>query len=348
MTPPLALRARPVFRVSFLACAVCLGILALAPATAFTLERKVFGDVSVERGEIVEEVSTVVGDVTVEGSVEWRVESGLGDVRVNGPVGGGVRSGFGDIEVEAPVGGGVEAGFGDVYVNAPVAGDVDAGRGDVVLGPGARVGGSLYCGSGRISSSPGVAVECNPMVGTASDFGRSGGEGRGLFGLLGWFLLTLGFAACAVLLAVVSPRPLVASARALEDAPGRSLLLGLASVPAAVVVSVVLALSVVGIPFLLLAAPAYLVFVFFGALVAAYFVGRRILLLTERYRAGDALAAVVGAFTVSALSLIPLLGDLILYALALLGAGAAILALFSRPRRTYTSYEEYVRDRRGS
>jgi hypothetical protein len=57
---------------------------------------------------------------------------------------------------------------------------------------------------------------------------------------------------------------------------------------------------------------------------------------------------VVGALLVSATYLIPLLGDLLLYLLALLGTGAAILALFGRrrPRAAYPSYEAYVRDRR--
>jgi hypothetical protein len=41
--------------------------------------------------------------------------------------------------------------------------------------------------------------------------------------------------------------------------------------------------------------------------------------------------------------LIPVLGDLLVYGLALLGSGASILALFSR-RRTYPSYEAYLQD----
>ncbi len=45
--------------------------------------------------------------------------------------------------------------------------------------------------------------------------------------------------------------------------------------------------------------------------------------------------------------LIPVLGGLLLYGLALFGTGAAILALFSRRgSRTYPSYEAYVQDRR--
>jgi hypothetical protein len=104
----------------------------------------------------------------------------------------------------------------------------------------------------------------------------------------------------------------------------------------------------VGIPLLLLLAPAYLAFVFFGVLVAAYFVGRRVVFATGHYRGGNALAAMVGAIILAVAYLIPVVGGLLLYGLALLGTGASVLALFSRrPRATHaSSYEEYVRDRR--
>jgi hypothetical protein len=150
-----------------------------------------------------------------------------------------------------------------------------------------------------------------------------------------------------VLVAVLAPRPLSAAARKAEESPAMSLLFGLASVPAVVVLCVVLAVSIIGIPLLLLLAPAYLALVFFGALVAAFFVGRRVVFATGRYHVGNAMAAAVGALILAAAYLIPVLGDLLLYGLALFGAGASILAFVSRrPSRTYPSYGVYFGDRR--
>ena len=119
--------------------------------------------------------------------------------------------------------------------------------------------------------------------------------------------------------------------------------------PAFFVLCVVLAITIVGIPLLLLLVPAYLALLLCGALVAAFFLGTRVLMFTGRYRVGNALAAVVGALILAATTFIPVLGDLLLYALSMLGTGAVILALFSRrrPRATHPSYEAYVRDRRG-
>ena len=181
----------------------------------------------------------------------------------------------------------------------------------------------------------------------ALDFDES--HGPGILGFVGWLFAALAFAACAVLAAVLAPRPLASAARRAEESPGRSFVYGLVSLPAFFVLCVVLAVTIVGIPLLLLLVPAYLALVFFGALVAAFFIGTRVLMVTGRYRVGNALAAVVGALILAATTFIPVLGDLLLYALSLLGTGAVILALFSRrrPRASHPSYEAYVRDRAG-
>ena len=318
-------------------------ILPAAPAHAF--ESRPFGDVTIERGTVEDEVFTIFGDVRIDGRVTGDVHSALGDVYVNKSVEGSVNSGFGDIRVRAPVAGEVDAGFGDVSVYDSVGGDVDVEHGDVDLGPGASVSGDLNIGSGEFEGDEGAVAGSIDTGGMNFD----GPSGRDILGFVGWILASAVFVACSVLAAVLAPRPLLAAARRAEEAPGRSFFFGLASVPAAIVLSVVLLVSVVGAPLLFLLAPAYLALLFFGALVAAFSVGSRVVLVTGRYRSGNALAAVVGALTLAALTLIPVVGDLLLYALALLGTGAAILALFSRRRllATHPSYEAYVRDRAG-
>jgi hypothetical protein len=304
----------------------------LPTAPAYAAEKKVMGDVTVGEGETAEEVSTVWGDVTVKGNVE-----------------NDVKSAFGNVSVEGPVGGNVDAGAGDVYIYAPVGGNVDVGHGDVYLKDGAQVNGDVHYHNGRLHGRPDV-IAGSQVAGGTSDLEDS--SVGGIFSnAIGWMVMTLGLIAVAVLLTVAAPRPLRASARSLETVPGRSLILGLGSVPAAVVISVLLALTGVGILLLVLLWPVYLALVLFGVFVAAYFLGSKVVLVTGRYRAGDALAAAIGAFLVSAAYLIPIFGGLVFVVLALLGAGAAVLALFTRrpfstPRATHASYEDYPRDRR--
>ncbi len=334
------------FRPLFTLSVAVLGLVAILPAApAYAFEGRAFGDVTVEPGEVEGEVFTVFGDVTVDGAVPGDVHSAFGDVYVNEPVEGSVNTGFGDITVRAPVAGEVDAGFGDVDVYSHVDGNVDVEHGDVYLGRDAHVAGDLEFGNGEFEGNEN-AVAGDIDTGNM-DF--DGPSGRDILGFVGWIFTSALFVACSVLAAVLAPRPLSAAARRAEEAPGRALLFGLASVPAVVVLSVVLVVSVVGAPLLLLLAPAYLALVFFGALVAAFFVGSRVVMATGRYRSGNALAAVVGALILAALPLIPWVGKLLLYALALLGTGGAILALLSRrrPLTTHPSYEAYVRDRAG-
>jgi hypothetical protein len=340
-----ALTYQAIVRSLLILSVTTLGLVVFLPLPAHAFENKAWGDVFVEHGETEDEVSTTFGAVSVDGRVEENVYSAKGDVVVNGEVGGDINAGFGDVEVNGPVGGGIEAGFGDVYVDAPVRGDVDVGRGDVELGRDALVQGNLYYGRGEVRGNM-EAVEGAMIAGRAPHMEHEP-DGFGMPGLVGWFFAATAFAACSVLLAVLAPGPLQAAARRAEESPGWSLVLGVASVPAVVVFAVVLAVSIIGIPLLLLLAPAYLAFVFFGALVAAYFVGRRVVFATGHYRGGNALAAMVGALILAAAYVIPVVGGLLLYGLALFGTGAALLALFSRRRsRTYPSYEAYVRDRR--
>ncbi len=324
MTPARTVLLVPALLLAYLA-------LSASPANALALEKEIFGDVVVEEGEVADEVSTAWGDVVVRGRVT-----------------GDVHSGFGDVTAEGPVAGDVEAGFGDVRVDGPVGGDVKAGFGNLFLERGARIGGEIGLGYGAVREQhPEASVGGGVRTAVVDDDSPSGTA----LGYIAKGVATLGFAAAALLLAVLAPRPLKASARRIESAPGRSLLIGIASVPVVIIGSVVLAFTGIGLLLLPLAWPAYLVMLLFGALVAAYFLGSRVVLATGRYRAGDTLAAVVGALLVSAVSMIPMLGGLLLAGLVLLGTGAALSALVARrpfgpPRPTYASYEDYLRAQR--
>ena len=318
---------------SFLLPALLLAYLALsaAPADALALKREILGDVVVEEGEVADEVSTAWGDVVVRGRVT-----------------GDVHSGFGDVTTKGPVGGDVEAGFGDVRVGGSVGGDVKAGFGDLFLLRGARIEGEAGLGYGAVreqhpDSSVGGGVRTAVMDDEDSPDASTGAVARGV--------ATLGFAAAALLVAVVAPGPLRAAARCIENAPVRSLIVGVASLPIVVVGSVLLALSGVGLLLLPLAWPVYLAVVVFGAIVAAYALGSRVVLAAGRYHAGDTLAAVVGALIISAISLVPVVGGLLLAGLVLLGTGATLRALAARrpissSRLTYASYEDYLKAHR--
>ncbi len=309
----------------------------VSPSPAHASEERMMGNTIVEEGKTVKKISTVWGDVRVEGEVEQDVNSA-----------------FGDVEIYGPVGGDVDAGFGDVYIDAPVGGDVDVGHGDVQLGSGARVGEKVSMGNGSFYPHQEAVFGNVETAGMVSDFDDEGSLLGAFSDMIGWAVMALVLVAAAVLLAVAAPRPLRAATRSLVASPVRSFVLGLVSLPVAIILSVLLVVTVVGGLLLFLLWPAYFALLFFGLLVASYSLGRKVVLAVGRYRAGDAMAAAVGAIIVAAVLLIPVLGVLVLIALTLLGTGAAVSALLTRlrpgatraaPRVTYASYEDYLRDR---
>lgn len=309
----------------------------ISASPAHASEKRMMGNTVVEEGKTVEEVSAVWGDVRVEGEVEQDV-----------------RSAFGNVEIHGPVGGDVDAGFGDVYIDAPVGGDVDVGHGDVQLGSEAQVGEKVSLGNGSFYPHQEAIFGNVETAGMASSFEDEGSLLGTFSDMIGWVVMTLVLVAAAVLLAVAAPRPLRAATRSLEASPGRSFVLGVGSLPVAIILSVLLVVTVVGGLLLFLLWPAYFALLFFGLLVASYYLGRKVVLAVGRYRGGDAMAAAIGAVIVAAVLLIPVLGVLVLIALTLLGTGAAVSALLARrrpgaprvaPRATYASYEDYLRDR---
>jgi len=305
----------------------------VSTSPAHASEERMMGNTVVEEGKTVEKISTVWGDVRVEGEVEQ-----------------GVNSAFGDVEIYGPVGGDVDAGFGDVYIDAPVGGDVDVGHGNVQLGSGARVGGKISLGNGSFYPHQEAVFGNVETAGMVSDFDDEGSLLGAFSDMIGWAVMALVLVAAAVLLAVAAPRPLRAATRSLEASPGRSFVLGLGSLPVAIILSVLLVVTVIGGLLLFLLWPAYFALLFFGLLVASYSLGRKVVLAVGRYRAGDAMAAAVGAVIVAAVLLIPVLGVLVLITLTLLGTGAAVSALLTRlrpgaPRAApRASYEDYLRD----
>lgn len=330
------LAARPfnVFQPLLVLAAMAAGLVALFANPAGAAEKRAFGDVTVR--EPAPEVSTAFGDVTVDAPVSGDVHAGFGDVTVNEPVGGDVEAVNGEVRVEAPVEGSVGAGLGDIYLGAVVEGDVDVEHGDVYLRPGARVEGDLSCGNGTIHGDMNQ-VAGDVRVGMASNRGGADEDSK-ILGFVGWFFATLVFAGLSVLAAVLFPRSISAAARRVDESPGRSLVYGLVSLPAAAILFLVLLISIVGSPVsIFVIGPLYLILLLVGIIVVAFSVGRRVVFATGHYRAGNALAAVVGALVVSLAYLIPFLGGLLLFVLTLLGTGAVILTLTSRRRGAFSS-----------
>lgn len=260
-------------------------------------------------GEIRGDLTVMGGNVLVTGPVEHYVNAAGGSVTLLGNVGAGIRVASGNVtiqsdvggdvmvvggtteiaggsigrdvvalggslRIDAPVAGNVRFKGGEIYINAPVSGTVDVDADKVTLGPAAVISGTFtYKASQEVMMEEGAqvqgAVNYTPRV-----------ERRG--GMKDGFLKFFALIAVAKLLMILAGalffglffRPfmkdLITEAFAEPFAElGRGLVI-LIVLP---VLSVLLLLTVVGIPLGVFSLLAFVLLSIFSALIAPIFLG---------------------------------------------------------------------------
>jgi hypothetical protein len=279
-------------------------------------------DTTVDAQQTVDAVVTISGSSTTAGHVREAVVSIFGNTHVTGPV---------DEDAVAL--------FGNVYVNSPVGGDVFALFGDVELGPEARVNGEVHVISGELRRDPAARVHGDIQEVTLPlDFGRFEwlrpwikhclllGRPLAIEPGLGWaWTLALGFLALYVVLALMFSGPVENCVKTLEERPGRTLIASVLTLVLTPILSLILAITVVGfaiIPFLWI---GLFVAGLFGKTVILAALGRRVTRLTGSSGLNDvAIAVAVGGVIVLALYLIPVLGFIAFKVIGILGLGVIV------------------------
>ncbi len=293
--------------------------LACAPATAEAADILTHvGDLTVPAGTVVHgDAIAIGGSVDVEGTVEGDAIATGGSVTVGGRVTGSAWSMAGNVRLRS---------------TAVVGGSVAAWGGQVIREPGASVGG------GSQAPIPGVPPSPLPMPVPGTPYPAPGspwGWLPGIFGLLAafhvfsWLIVFVGLAGFVVgawLTAILFPGTLTALAGDLERAPVAAFVIGLIGWLALWPVIVLLAMSVIGLAFVLLIPSAIVIMLQFGTTAVALLTGRRI------RRGSLGREALVGSVVLSIAFAVPHLGWLVAMAVLTLGWGVVLLALFDRIR----------------
>lgn len=216
-----------------------------------------------------------------------------------GEVAADVVSLGGGIKIDGEVRGGAVAVGGEIKVNGRVTGDVIAFGEDVELGDEAEVLGNVVSVGGRVVRAPGARV-----IGEVSEVGLTAGVPWGdgfrrwsdrrqriqpAFQMGDWLELVGSLFATALLIVLgaltilVAPAAVNRTANVASDELFKSLLVGLGvellSLPALIVLVIVLAISIIGIPLLLLVPFVVLLLVLaavFGFISVGVAVGRRL------------------------------------------------------------------------
>ncbi|MGH6951316.1 MAG: hypothetical protein ACREH4_10605 [Vitreimonas sp.] len=278
-----------------------------------TTARDVFaagGDIDLITGEVSDDL------VAAGGRLRLAPEARVG--------GDAVLSG-GRLHIAAPIGGDVRAAGGTVELDSAVTGDVRLDGDTIVVGPNARIGGSLTHRGHNVSIDPQAQIEGETVVLTPPP--KPDLRPLKVLGL--WFgaAILFGFFLMAVLVATLLPRLMNDAAHAIRTRPLVTLALGLLLAVAAPFAIAALALTMLGLPL------AFLVGAVFAALwplaiVGAVYAGA--MLVRMRTPAGKdapsagarALWAGLAMIVFVLLSLIPVLGFLLWLAAYLFGLGA--------------------------
>jgi cytoskeletal protein CcmA (bactofilin family) len=315
----------------------------------------VSASVVVEEGETVDGIDSVTGSVVVRGTVDGSITGVVGSVTVaeGGRVTGDVESAAGSITVAGVVEGDVDAAAWRVTVRESGAvGSLDTvGRTVTVAG---AVTGDARVGAKRLSLAPTATVDGSVTYDSPS-FERSSeavvagsvtrdssivGPALAVFAGPDWASVVALLVASAlvggVLVGGLPGFSSEVSTHVRED-PVRSTAVGVGLLVVSPFLLLLAGLTVVGLPVTVVGALAYGVVLVAGLVYGEYVLGSRLLGVAGVDHEWGALA--VGVVIGSLAEAVPVLGNLLVLPLLLLGSGGIVLELraIRRRRRTEAS-----------
>lgn len=217
------------------------------------------------------------GNVVVAGKVTGDVIAGGGQVTITGPgVGGDIIAGAGTLRIEAPVSGDVRIGGGSVFINAPIGGAVYFKGDKLELGANAKIGKDLtYSSPKEVTMADGatVAGTVNYTESTGKDVraGRTAVIAAVLsLALLAKLLMTF---VCALIFGLLLKRYTRTLLERISDRPLLELRRGFATLVLLPVASILLLVTVVGIPFGALGLIGFAALMIFASIAAPIVLG---------------------------------------------------------------------------
>lgn len=293
------------------------------------------------RAPVADDLRVMGGSITVDNKVGGDLVAAGADIalRPGAAVAGGADLSAANIVVEGRIDGALRARAERIRIDGEVRGPVSLEGEQIELGPKARILGALtYASAAGISRAEGAVVG-GPLTREAGPLGRAGRPGPAAAepglesgGLVLMYVALLAFAAAFTLL---MPRFTDGAAGELRRAPWAALGIGIASLVALPVATVLLFVTLLGIPVALALMAIYPVLLLAGFVVGAMALGR-----TASSALGKAPAAGPGGSRLGMLALallvlvllglVPLAGPLFLSLLALAGLGAGVLHVRAR------------------
>lgn len=214
---------------------------------------------------------------------------------------------------------------GNLIVRGHVTGDADVVGGKIIIEPGGSIDGDASALGGKVDIKPGGKLK-GDTIEMAYGFPRyiHSSYERSWHGFtLSWLIKSLVlFVLIPVLIAGLFPRRIDKVAEIAAKKPGESILYGIAGLLLVVPLAVLIVLTLVGIPLLAVEGALYVAALLFGMVGIEIAVARMLGEKLNRPIASLILAAIIGGGLRGLISLIPIFGAFVNFALTLIGVGA--------------------------
>ncbi len=266
------------------------------------------------------------GTIIVQGTVGGDVVVGGGQIHLAGrSISGDVLAGGGMVRVDSPVAGDLKAGGGEVYINAPVSGNVTIEAEKITLGSNAVIIGNLtYKSPQEVVMEPGAEVRGQTTY-TPTPHRSDAGAALAAFLSIALLIKILMLLAGALVFGLIFNRY---STRLVHDSFAKPLAhagVGLIVLILMPVLSILLLVTVIGIPLGILGFLAFGALMIFSWLMAPVLLGS---FIYQWFMKGSYLVnwktILVGVLAYVILSHLPFIGWLLQLALMLVTLGAIV------------------------
>jgi len=312
-----------------------------AAGANITVDGKINGDLLVGGGminilgEVSDDVRVGGGNILINGTIGKNLTVGGGTVMITNEakIGGSLLAGVGNLELRGPVGKEANIYAGRALINSQIGRDLSGSMEELVLSSEARVGGDLdYLSpneaeiadgaviSGETTYKPSKKVKpvgLKPKFLAKPDLFRGAGLWLSFSSFLLSFLLGWGFLR-------ILPKRNEEMAKVLTAHPWQSLGVGFLTMILFPLGIVFLAITIIGLPFVLMLIPLFLFLLYFSKIFVAIGTGRWILNRFEIKKSWS-WALLVGLAAYYLLRQIPFISPAVALAFTVLGLGVFIL-----------------------
>lgn len=286
-------------------------------------------------GNIAQDVRILGGNVIISGKVGRNVSFAAGSVTVTGDatIGGTVNGVFGNLEYGGTAGRNMAIAGGSAHINGTITGDTEGRLGNLSLGEKARLNGNLTYESpnqahiaqgatvsGKVSYTPVTqtpGLNSQEVRKNAGRFISGAKTTASVIGFISSFII-------GYIILRLFPRRMMRKTEILKKRPWAAFAAGLIFLVGVPIASLILLIAILGIPIAFILMAVYFILLYLAKIWISLHLG----ILASRFLgAGErrGWALFFGLFLYYVIGIIPIIGPLVTFILALLGNGMFIL-----------------------